>query len=358
MKTMKKTLYILGLLGSSLAVLTGCKADNKAHVTYGTLVGTTATELKYGDFAGRIARKENMLISVYDDSGVPCGCWTTFHAVLDQYVEKYDTVVYYIGRSQFSEDSEKYGLTILGVGTDPTFAFIKDGKKANEFIYGKDTKPMFSEVDTLRTAVKKIARDPQFLYVDQEYLDDQLFTKKSGKVVVHYIWSFCPDCNDCFPRVMVPYSEKNEFKTKVWVIDLAIPGILLDENGNWQGKNLPSYIEFRDKHKMSKAGDETFGYEQGFVPTTQYWVDGVLKDMNVYFNDSIAYQNETFVVSQSYYSSTRVKSLNYTNTVLEGLEIPVEEVEGNAEEGYSWNKDAAAKYHQPILEAFLDKYVK
>ena len=181
---------------------------------------------------------------------------------------------------------------------------------------------------------------------------------EKASTLVSYIWNFCPDCNDCFPYVLLPYSNANNLKTNFYIIDLAVPGILLNEEGGFEGTGLQSYVDFMQEYHMSAAGDETFGYDRGFVPTTQLWEKGKLIDMNVYFNDSIAYQNETFVVSQSYYSSTRVKSLNYTNTVLEGLEIPVEEVEGNAEEGYSWNKDAAAKYHQPILEAFLDKYVK
>lgn len=358
MKKTRKTLLLIGLIGATFTSLTGCKPAEKARVTYGTLVGTTATELKYGDFATRVNRGENMLISVYDDSGVPCGCWTTFHTVIDQYVDKYDTVVYYIGRSQFSEDSEKYGLTILGVGTDPTFAFIKDGKKTNEYIYGKDTKPMFTDVETLRSAVNKIARDPQYMLVDQTYLDNKLFKENSGKVIIHYIWNFCPDCNDCFPRVMIPYSEKNDFKTKVWIIDLAIAGILLDENGQWQGTSLPSYVSFLKEHQMSAAGNETFGYDRGFVPTTQVWENGVLKDMNVYFNDSVSYENGKYTVSQSYYTTERVNNLAYTNTVLQDLEITADDVEGNETDGFSWKKESAAVYHQPILEAFLDKYTK
>ena len=298
---MKKTLFALSILAASLLGVTGCHSSNKnlARVTYGTLVAEKAMELNYGDLAQRIARKENMLLSVYDDSGTPCGCWTTFHAVIDSYVKEYDTMVYYIGRSQFSDDAEKYGLTILTVGTDPTFAFIKDGKKTNEYIYGKDTKPMFSSLSDLRTAVSKIARDPQYFFVDEEYLDNALFTEKKDKVIVQYIWNFCPDCLYCFPNVMFPYSEKNEFKTKIWLIDLGVKGYLLDDDGKWLGTSNPPYVEFMKEHHLSQAGDEVFGYDRGFVPSIQVWEKGVLKDMNVYFNDEVTLQDNKYIITRS-----------------------------------------------------------
>ena len=359
---MKKLLFLLPLLAISSIGISGCKSSKKARITYGTLVDTEATELDYGALAAKVAKKENLLISVYQD-GVPCGCWTTFKSVIDQYVDQYDTKIYYIKRSQFSDDSEKWGLTILNDTTEPTFALIKDGKKANEFVYGKDNKPLFTTLKGLREAIVKIARDPQYMLVDQSYLDKALFEDKNDKVVVHYIWNFCPDCNDCLPNVLLPYSEKNEFKTKVWVIDLGIKGILLDAEGKFIGTGIQTYVDFLKIHKMSKAGDETFGYDRGFVPTTQVWEKGELKDMTVYFNDAVSLENDKYTITRSYYDSDRVENLQYTSEVLLGRELPKEEIDAttNKETGittYSWNAEYARNTHQKILESFLTTYVK
>lgn len=358
---MKKLLFLLPFMAIAATGINGCSQDKRVRLTYGTYVEEKAEELEYGELATKVSRGENMLVAVYQD-GLPCGCWSTFHDVLDQYVAEYDTKVYYIASTQFSDESDKFGLTILKGTSDPTFALIKDGKKVNEYIYSKDTKPMFQTLSGLRKVVKKIAKDPQYFYVDQEYLDNALFTTKED-VVVHYIWYFCPDCNDCFPEVLLPYSKANNLSKQIWIMDLAIEGLLFD-HGTFN-KNSPGYIEFLHDHKMSSyEGNEELGYDRGFVPTTQYWHNGELVDMNVYFNDEVTKNDEgQFVLSRSYYSEERVQHLRYTNEVLQGKTLPEEQVNisVNSETGvesYSWKMDYARLYHKPILEAFLNKYVK
>ena len=358
---MKKILFLLPLLALSSLGITGCNPSKKARITYGTLVDQEAEEITYTALQTKIARGENFLISIYQD-GLPCGCWTTFHDVLNQYVKEYKTKIYIIPRSQFSADDDSFGLSLLNDTTDPTFALVKDGKKVNEYIYGKNTYPMFTTLDGLREAVSKIARDPQYFYVDQAFLDNALFARKQN-AIIYYLWSFCPDCNDAFPNVMMPYSEKHDFARQVWLIDIGIPGLLLDENGMWQGTGTPNYVQFLKEHHMSAAGDEVFGYDRGFVPTIQIWEEGKVKDMTVYFNDAITKEDDgTYKVSRSYYTEERVASLQYTDTVLQGLTVSEEDVEPNKDDegtiiDYSWKKDAARKYHQPIMESFFDEYV-
>lgn len=359
---MKKLLFLLPLLTISTIGISGCKQDKRVRLTYGSLVEEYATELEtYGALAGKIANGENLLIAVYQD-GQACGCWTTFKAVLNDYVKEYKTRIYYIARSAFSPKDNTFGLTLLNDVSNPTFALIKDGEKVNEYIYGDKTKPMFTQLSGLRKAVTKIAKDPQYYFVNQEYLDKALFEDKK-EVVVHYIWHFCPDCNDCFPKVMVPYSEKYNFSKMIWIIDLAVDGIM--KNGDEYSKNFPSYIQFLQEHKMSSfEGNEELGYDRGFVPTTQIWKNGELKDATVYFNDAVSKnENGQFYVSRSFYTEDRIKNLGYTDAVLEGKILTPDEVdikvdEKTHEESYSWKKNSARLYHQPILESFFNKYVK
>lgn len=359
---MKKTLFLLPILAIASLSATGCKTKLKARITYGTLVDTDVTEIKYGALAKKVSdASENFLISVYDDSekGQSCGCWkSSFKPVLQEYVKRYHTRIYIIARSQFGSDDDTFGLTILdSSSTDPTFALFKKGQKANQYIYNAK-EPMFSNIDSFREAVMNIASDPQFYYVDREYLHKALFDEPQDKVVVQYVWSFCPDCNDCFPYVLIPYAEKYELSTKVYLIDLAIPGILLNEEGEFEGTGLQSYVDFLQEYHLSALGDEVFGYDRGFVPSMQVWEKGELKDMNVYFNDAISKNDQgQYYVSRSYYSEDRIAFLAHANQIVEGRILDAEEVD-DSESGMSWKKDYARKVHQPILEAFLDKYAK
>ena len=89
----------------------------------------------------------------------------------------------------------------------------------------------------------------------------------------------------------------------------------------------------------------------------QIWKKGVLVDMNVYFNDTLTKDGDNFRVTQSYYTPERVANLKYTDIVLLGTEVAASEVTMYGEYP-SWNAEDARKYHKPILESFLDMYVK
>ena len=359
-KVMKKLYLLLPLLAITALSGTGCnkkKQSTRSRITYGTIMENGATALRYDQLAQKVAEKEVMLIAVYADD-LPCGCWTTFKKVIDDYSNQYHTVIYTIPRSQFSEGADTFGLTILKDGTSPTFAVIQDGKKSSEYIYSNDLKPMFETVDGLRSTITRVVRDPQYMWVDQAKLDASLFVLPKEKVIVQYIWNFCPDCNDCFPNVMIPYSEANDFNTEVWLIDLAVNGLLLDENGKNPDTSRDSYVAFMKKHQLSSAGNEVFGYDRGFVPTTQVWERGYLKDACTYFNDTIENVDGTYKVTKTFFTSERVSHLGYTSTVLDGLEVSEDDVEAKSDGTYSWKKDAARVYHKPLLESFLDYYVK
>lgn len=363
---MKKLFLLIPLIAISATGISGCKLSNgnssKPLITYGTLVDQKATEIKYTDLQVMIATKENFLLAIHQDmmGGTECSCWITFKGVIDKYVQEYNTKVYYIDRSQFSDDDDSFGLTLLNGSTNPVFALVKEGKKINEYIYGKDTKPLFETVDGMRKVIEKIARDPQYMYVDQSYLDNALFVEKKDKVVIQYVWHTCDDCKDCIPNVMQPYMEKNTLSNKVWIINLAIKGLLVGDD-NKQDTSRAEYKTFLAEHHMSVAGDEVYGYDRGFVPTTQVWEKGELKDMNVYFNDSYEQVEGEWKITRSYYTEERVQALKYTDTVLQNMVIPngdIMDVEFNGNTYHIWNKDKAREAHKPILEAFLDYYVK
>lgn len=352
----KKLFLILPILAIATLGATGCnrkkKTVNIPRITYGTYIDQTAREINYDElYEKAVVNEETMLLAVYKDND-NCSCWKDFHVILDKYVKTYNTKVYYIARSQFSSDSDRLGLHIVEEGSNPTFALLEDGSVSSEYTYNKDTKLMFQNLETLRSAIKRIARDPNLFMVDQTYLDNALFTNPVDKAVVQYIWRTCPDCNDCLPEVLLPYSFDNEFSTNIWLIDLEIEGLLLENGEKATGND--NYVEFMKNHFLSDKLNATYGYDRGFVPTIQVWEKGVLKDANVYFNDALTQEGDVYKVTRSYYTTDRVAHLAYTDTVLQGLEVPATDVT----KWGSWSQEAARKYHKPILESFLDMYVK
>ena len=359
---MKKLLFALPILALATLGATGCDSKKKTvnipRITYGTYMDTEAIEINYTELVEKaVVNEETMLVSVYDgtDGKSSCGCWNSFLPILNEYVQTYHTRIYYISRYQFAEGAENYGLTILKESSNPTLALMQNGRKFSEYIYSKDTKPMFTSLDSLRSAIKHICRDPNLFMVNQAFLDDALFTRPEEKVVVEYVWRTCPDCNDCLPEVILPYSFDNDFSTNIWIIDLDVEG-LLRVNGE-KDKTNENYVNFLKEHHMSNKEDLVFGYDRGFVPTMQIWEKGVLKDMTVYFNDTLSKDGDNYKVTQTYYTPERVLNLSYTDTVLLGLEVPATDVTLYGEYA-SWNADAARKQHKPILESFLDMYVK
>ena len=118
----------------------------------------------------------------------------------------------------------------------------------------------------------------------------------------------------------------------------------------------------QDSYGLSTLGNETFGYQNGVVPTIQFVKKGIIDGASVFFNDSVAKKDDgSFYISDSYYTEERLPNLKYLKgfnkqTVLKSMTL-TEGVLANKNGGYYWSQDVASKYHRPILEAFFDYYM-
>ncbi|MCR5506113.1 MAG: hypothetical protein K6F07_03875 [Bacilli bacterium] len=346
-----KFILLLPILAAS--TLTGCSKDNRTRITYGSPTISAAIELTYEQLATKMTAGENMILVTYHQEYSPsCECWKSFKPIIDAYADANDTYIYQIDRTLFV-NHEDFGFTMMD-SSNPTLIITKEGKKQNEYLYSKNNTAMFTTADGFKKALDKVIKAPQFIVINSDYLDNKLL-KSNDSFVVYYHWSFCPDCTYCMPNVLMPYSQNNNFSTKFYCIDLAVPGILMTSDNKWpeEGTAVETYVTFLKNHHLSLAGDEKFGYDRGFVPTFQYYKGGELTDMSVYFNDKVEQVDGKYKITRSYYTQERVKNLTYTDTVLEGLEIPESEMQDG-----SWKQEAMAAKHDPILKAFLNKYVK
>lgn len=350
MKTkLQRFIPLIILTASSL---TGCRADNRFAITYGSYVATAAINLSYEQFVAKLNHQENMVIATYDSELSPgCSCWTGFKAIIDSYVKKTHVVVYQIDRKEF-EEKERFGITLLA-SSDPTLLITKEGEVNAEYFKSKNNDALFTKYDSFVSALNKVVKEPRLMLVNQDYLDNALFASSSANYnsnqVVYYLRETCGDCSYCTPHVLTPYFTKNNSAKEILCMDI-----------DYLRADMTAYAAFKTAYKLTAEGDATYGYDAGVVPTFQVWKSGKLVDACVYFNDSIAKdESGKWHVSNTYYTEERVQNLKYTNIVLMGMELKDEEVATIEEYNYSyWMQDAAAEHHNKILTSFLDYYVK
>ncbi|MFA7032477.1 MAG: hypothetical protein WC201_02835 [Bacilli bacterium] len=367
---MKKTLWLLPLLCLLTGSLSSCSLKDKVRLTYGSYIQSDLTALdSFSELQEKMIgseKGENFLLATYLKDSV-CGCWdSSFEPVLKQYIYEEHVIVYKISNDLFNSSNEErlndWGITRM-TGTSPSLVLVKDGKAKKEFFYNsQDT--FFSKYNPFKEKIDEYVLNPNYYFVDQDILDDAI--ENDDKVLVHYMWDFCPDCTYCAPQVLFPYTNNHDFTLKMYIIDIgALTGY--DPTSDSPFANFSTsneeYVTFLREHQMSVAGNETYGYDRGFVPTTQYWENGTLIDADVYFNDSLTLENGVWRVTSTFFTNDRVANLHYLDgvetTVLEGLIINQENVNApldiNNTIGY-WNKDAASVYHNPLMEAFLNTY--
>lgn len=353
---MKKLLLFLSLI-SCLSSLTGCQGnDDKINLTFGTYI-ENAVKLTYEQLSPKMLDEENMIVVVFPGEDSTCGCWTVFEDIMDDVVNKYHYQIYKISYAQFLAYGNPWNFPIYN--DRPSLCFVENGQIKT--IYEYDTRnvhPLFKNEDDFVEIIKNNCNLPNYYYIDEVFLENQIQNKND--FLIGYTWSSCPDCAYSFPNVLYNFNNNQPFTTKMYIIDLEVEGLLL-ENGIKDSSN-PNYRAFVDKYSLSNTNDKTFGYDRGFVPTYQYYEDGILKDMCVYFNDAIEKIDNNYVITRSYYSDERIINLSFfrqiensQNYILQGKILDEDELIINGD-SISWKQENASVYHTPILEAFLNNY--
>ena len=171
--------------------------------------------------------------------------------------------------------------------------------------------------------------------------------------------SGCNDCKYVLPNVIIPYINQREHVSRIRVIDLQdLYDLSKKESATDEEKKL--YQNTKDACHLSETGSNTYGYQQGVVPTIQYYEKGSLVDASVYFNDVVSKKDdESYYISDSFYSEERLTSLKYIlereKAVLKGMSLDKDDVVDTGDYIF-WRQEKAAQYHTPLFTAFLDCY--
>lgn len=327
-------IYLFGFVGCS-------GSSSKTKLTFGNYISNDPFEIAYSSVIDRLENKENMLLASYYASIPSCECQQVFYEVLKDYIKDTHYNVYLFNSQEIKESQDEYGLINQGYSS-PILYIINKGKVKATFKYTqKANVKIFENKKELTKKIDKYFTKPSFYYVDDAYLDENL--NKQNKVGLCIVRESCSDCKYLIPSFMIPYVEKHDLNTDVWVFDID------------SFKGTDAYQDIKDKYQLSETSNEKFGYSNGVVPTTQYYEKGNLIDASVYFNDKVELDNQTgnYKITETYYTEKRISDLAYLDEsyVLENKTIEKEEIVS----GY-WLPSYSSIIHNEIIEKFYNKY--
>ena len=345
----KKGLMLLPILLTSLMA---CQSDNKSSkvkLSYGKTYDESATLLSVKELESRINNEESFLLAMSpgNEEDVTCSCWRTFSSIIDDYVKNNDRIVYKCD----VYNAKKYGVE-PPINQDPGFAIFENGKLKKQYVYTvKNTPTYFTNKDAFKEFVDDISIEPNMIYVDDEKYQEII--AKDEQSIVSIVRKGCSDCGYVLPNVFDPFFKENKIDNKLYLLDIEE----LDHYHTSSEEEKTAYQEYKDSIKLSEKNNALYGYGNGVVPTTFVYKDGEAIDGNVFFNDEVEFKDEKYYISNSYYTSERVKNLKYTDTVLMGKELKEEEIAKYNDFIYL-PSSSASKYHTPILNEFLNYYYK
>ena len=349
---MKKLVKILlPFLVVSSVVFSGCKKknndDNRILLSFGNMHATETQELtSLTELNDLINNKESFLLVV---NSTTCTCWIDFNPVLKSYISKYHVICYQMDFSHFenSDIAASYGLTTLSRSTT-TFAIFEQGAIKTSLNSSKDGNIMYDE-KKFEKYMDETIRLPGCYYITK---DDVTTIKNSQKnAVIYFARSGCSDCKNINPTILYSYIKNHKDMNKIYVLDIQ---------PYWKAKDDPnydSYVNTKIELGMAEDNNPTFGYnlgtDKGVVPFFSYIENGNYASGAVVYNDKVEKVDDQYVITANYYNETRVPSLEYTDTVLQGKVLSESEVRVNGTR-VSWQRESARNAYQPILNSFFD----
>lgn len=361
----KKLLPLLVLLLVPFGI-SAC-SSSKASLTYGTYIKSepdSLKELSTTELKNKATEdKEVFLLAVYQDKySDDCLCWNTFKNVIANYSNTYHEVVYTF--NAYNQDIELKKLNIEKREDSTPLLYIFNGEKLiTKFSYGNSQdKAIFEDLkgEAMNTRIHRKVNKPTMYHVNEEWLDENY--TKTEELCLLFFRNKCGDCKYVMPNVIIPYIYSHNIKKQLYVFDIQPLYDLITKDGRTDKDALARYQALKEKYGLSEAGNPTYGYQNGVVPTIQYVKNGKLEDASVYFNDSLGRKDTTsFYVLESFYSEERLPNLKYLKgmskeqAVIEGK--PAKAVINAADGTIYWNQSEADQYHRPLLEAFLKYYM-
>lgn len=345
---MKKLVKILlPFLVVSSAVLGGCKKkeveDTRIQLDFGDVHTFETTEITIEKLNELVNAKENFLFVVSTNT---CGCWAEFRPNLERYIVDNHLICYRVTYEQIKDVASAYDLFLLSSSTT-TFAIFENGKVKTTLCSSENNKIMYDE-KKFKQYMDETVRLPGCYFITK---NDYSSIKESGEnAVIYFERTKCGDCTALNPGLLRSYVKSHKNMNKIYVVDCQ-PYWRAETDGDYTS----TYLATKDELGLSaidKDGNPNnpYGFGAGVFPFFSYIENGNYASGAVMYNDTV---NSNLVVSESYYTTARVASLEYTNTVIQGKQLSEEDVSRYGEY-VMWNHDSADKIYEGILNSFLD----
>ncbi|MCQ2800000.1 MAG: hypothetical protein MJ228_04530 [Bacilli bacterium] len=342
---MKKLALFLALPLTIISLGSCSKQSNEIlYLPYGKLCDENIEEnegqnlLDYLDvidetkLESKIKNKDSFILLSFDDNSSSKSI-KKFMSSFASYLRVANAPVFFVSRS--------------GNENESLLSLYRGGKE----IHRRETKgenDAFNSFGGIASWMDERTSISDMLYVNENQLDS-LF-EKSDQFTVGFLREGCPDCTYLKESVLYNYN-KNHNNTSY----------LVDCDSLSEG--------FKDKYGLTSSSNEDYGYDSGYVPTfVRYAPAGGNKaesivDAAVYLNDKVTFEGGKYTVSTSYYSEARKDILGFFGStkidtkVIEGMTLDESKINKISDDYFMWKREEAAKFHNPIIKAFLDAYV-
>lgn len=355
---MKKFPLVLAanLLLGSIAFLGACSSEQKIDLMYGDKNVSGVTTITYDLLKEKVDSKQTFLLVVQYSDG--CACWSQeARPVLEKYIEEKHVVINHIKLEDLDNGGSRFGLTI--VTGNVSFAIFEDGV-VKHCVTTQDDNTL-KKYDEFVSYFESLVNLPRMYYVSLDDIDKMYRT--SEKNIIYFSRSTCGDCSYLDTHYLKEWSKNNpNYSKNIYILDCDQPDIRLDDEGNY---NKEQWFTFKHDYGLSNKNNMVYGYDGGYVPTFLY-IEGAMSGVKylsgaVAFNDTLENQNGEYVVTNSYYTEERLPNLKYIDDsvehkTLKGLKLTSDDV--TLYGSYAmWNHESAEKYHNKLLEKFL-QYVE
>lgn len=342
---MKKLVkFLVPFLVSSSVIFSGCKDkkinDNRVLIDFGDIHGYETTEITIEKLNELVNAKENFLFVVSTNT---CGCWNEFRPNLEKYIADNKLICYRINYEQIKDVASAYELYLLSSSTT-TFAIFENGKVKTTLCTSDDKKIMYDEKKFAQYMNENIKLPGCYFITKNDYTS----IKDSGKnAVIYFERTACGDCTALNPGLLRSYVNNRKMDQKIYVLDCQ---------EYWRASNADdyqSYVNAKNELGISNVNNP-YGFDAGVFPFFTLIENGEYTSGAVVYNDSV---NSDLVVSKSYYSAERVANLEYTSTVVQGMQLTENDVNKGTYQGFeyvSWDHSSADKVYEGILNSFLD----
>ena len=294
---MKKIINIIFSILFVLLIANGCscnkdKKDSKVALGVGDMNATTYETISMAELKTKITDKDSFVLYVFSPT---CGGCAMFKPIIESVISSEDLIIYAIEYNNIEKGHELKSLqyTPSIVVYNKGELFISTDPDKNEEYFKND--------EGFKTFLNKYTYKPTMYYISKEQLKSKIDNDEN--FIIYYSRNDCGDCAYMYKNYLKEFLYKNPNTKKFYVIETNAEGVRLN-NGS---VDAVQWQAFKDEFGLSAAGNSTFGYGVGYVPTIQYYNDGAIADMFIYFNDDMSYVRNsdgstTVTINGSYYS--------------------------------------------------------